>query len=59
VYAVAYAVAGNREKTLEQLEKAYDDADEELLISVRQPQIELVRSEPRYQELMRKLDLPE
>jgi serine/threonine protein kinase/Tfp pilus assembly protein PilF len=59
VYAVAYAVAGNREKTLEQFEKAYDEADEELLISVRQPQIYLVRSEPRYKELMRKLDLPE
>ncbi len=59
VYAVAYAVAGNREKTLEQLEKAYDEADEELLISVRQPQIDLVRSQPRYKELMRKLDLPE
>jgi len=59
VYAVAYAVAGNREKTLEQLEKAYDEADEELLISVRQPQIDLVRSEPRYKELMRKLDLPQ
>ena len=59
VYAVAYAVAGNREKTLEQLEKAYDEADEELLISVRQPQIDLVRSERRYKELMRKLDLPE
>jgi serine/threonine protein kinase/Tfp pilus assembly protein PilF len=59
VYAVAYAVAGNREKTLEQFEKAYDEADEELLISVRQPQIDLVRSEPRYKELMRKLDLPE
>ena len=50
---------GNREKTLEQLEKAYDEADEELLISVRQPQIDLVHSEPRYKELMRKLDLPE
>jgi serine/threonine protein kinase/Tfp pilus assembly protein PilF len=59
VYAVAYAVAGNREKTLEQLEKAYDDVDEELLIGVRLPQIDLVRSEPRYRELMRKLDLPE
>jgi eukaryotic-like serine/threonine-protein kinase len=59
VYAVCYAVAGNREKTLEQLEKAYDDVDEELLIGVRLPQIELVRSEPRYKELMRKLDLPE
>ena len=59
VYAVAYAVAGNREKTLEQLEKAYDEADEELLISVRQPQIDLVRSQSRYKELMRKLDLPE
>ena len=59
VYAVCYAVAGNRDKTLEQLEKAYDEADEELLISVRQPQIDLVHSEPRYKELMRKLDLPE
>jgi serine/threonine protein kinase/tetratricopeptide (TPR) repeat protein len=59
VYAVCYAVAGNREKTLQQLENAYDEADEELLISVRQPQIDLVHTEPRYKELMRKLDLPE
>jgi len=59
VYAVAYAVAGNRDKTLEQLERAYDEADEELLISVRQPQIDLVHSDPRYKALMRRLDLPE
>ncbi|MGC2196444.1 MAG: protein kinase [Terriglobales bacterium] len=57
--AVAYGYANDREKTLESLEKAYSQADEELLLSIRLPAFDFIRSDPRYADLMRRLGLPE
>jgi serine/threonine protein kinase/TolB-like protein/tetratricopeptide (TPR) repeat protein len=57
--AVAYACAGDREKTLEYLEKAYSQADEELLLSIRMPGFDFIRGDPRYADLMRRIGLPE
>jgi eukaryotic-like serine/threonine-protein kinase len=57
--AVAYGFANDREKTLEYLEKAYSQADEELLLSIRLPAFDFIRSDPRYADLMRRLGLPE
>jgi len=56
--AVAYGYAKDRERTLEYLEKAYSQADEELLLSIRVPALDFIRSEPRYLEFMRRLGLP-
>ena len=57
--AAAYGYANDREKTLEYLEKAYSQADEELLLSIRLPAFDFIRSDPRYADLMRRMGLPE
>jgi eukaryotic-like serine/threonine-protein kinase len=57
--AVAYGYAKDREKTLEYLEKAYSQADEELLLSIRVPALDFIRSDPRYLDFMRRLGLPD
>jgi eukaryotic-like serine/threonine-protein kinase len=56
--AVAYGYANDREKTFEYLEKAYAQADEELLLSIRLPAFDFVRSDPRYADFMRRMGLP-
>ena len=57
--AVAYGYANDREKALEYLEKAYALADEEILLSIRLPAFDFVRTDPRYADFMRRLGLPE
>src|SRR5580704_1928321 len=57
--AVAAALLGDRDQAFQYLEKAYADGDNELLIGIRYPAIDLLRSDPRYKDLMRRLDLPE
>jgi tetratricopeptide (TPR) repeat protein len=59
VVAAAYGYAKDREKTFEYLEKAYAQADEELLLSIRLPAFDFIRSDPRYADLMRRVGLPE
>jgi serine/threonine protein kinase/tetratricopeptide (TPR) repeat protein len=56
--ALAATVAGDRELAFQSLEKAYDDGDNELLISIRYPGLDPLRSDPRYADLMRRLGLP-
>ena len=57
--AVAYAANGDRGHAFEYLEKAYADEDIELLIVLRSPAFDSLRSDARYQDLMRRLGLPE
>jgi serine/threonine protein kinase/tetratricopeptide (TPR) repeat protein len=57
--ASAAALAGNRDLAFECLEKAFSDGDNELLIAIRYPALDPLRSDPRYADLMRKLDLPQ
>jgi eukaryotic-like serine/threonine-protein kinase len=57
--AVAAALLGDRDQAFRYLEKAYADGDNELLIGIRYPAIDPLRSDPRYKDLMRRLDLPE
>jgi serine/threonine protein kinase/tetratricopeptide (TPR) repeat protein len=57
--AVGYAIAADREKALEYLEKAFSQDDSELLACIRFPAFDLLRSDPRYADLMRRLGLPE
>ena len=56
--ALAATLAGDRELAFQSLEKAYDDGDNELLISIRDPGLDPLRSDPRYADLMRRLDIP-
>jgi eukaryotic-like serine/threonine-protein kinase len=57
--AVAAALLGDRDQAFQYLEKAFADGDNELLIGIRYPAIDPLRSDPRYKDLMRRLDLPE
>jgi TolB-like protein/Tfp pilus assembly protein PilF len=57
--AVGFALAGDRNKALEFLEKALAEEDDELIFAIRYPAFDSIRSDPRYAELMRRLGLPE
>ncbi len=57
--AVAYAAAGDRDHAFQYLEKAYANQDNELLWALRYPALDVLRSDPRYKDLMRRLNLPE
>jgi tetratricopeptide (TPR) repeat protein len=56
--AVAYALAGNRDKAFENLEKAYADWDDELTAVIRFPAFDQLKSDPRWPALLHKLNLP-
>ena len=57
--AVAAALCGDRDEAFRYLEKAYTDGDNELLMVIRYPALDPLRSDPRYADLMRRLGLPE
>ncbi len=56
--AQLYACAGNKERTLEMLEKDYEVHDPNLPYILRYPVYEFVHDEPRYQNLFHKINLP-
>ncbi len=56
--AQLYACAGNKERTLEMLEKDYEVHDPNLPAILRFPIYEFVHDEPRYQNLFHKMNLP-
>jgi TolB-like protein len=56
--AQIYACAGNKERTLEMLEKDYEVHDPSLPYVLRLPIYEFVHDEPRYQNLFHKINLP-
>ncbi len=53
--AQIYACAGNKERTLEMLEKDYEVHDPNLSGNIRDPIYEFVHDEPRYQNLIHKI----
>jgi tetratricopeptide (TPR) repeat protein len=56
--AGAYAASGDRNKAFEYLEKALADQDLELLLGVRWPVFDPMRSDPRFIDIMRRVGLP-
>ena len=56
--AVAFALAGDRSKAFEILERAFADQDDELIFCLRYPAFDSLRSDPRFIDLMRRLGLP-
>ena len=57
--ALIYALQGDRNKAFEYLEKAYSEQDSELMACIRFPAFDVLHSDPRYAEFMRKVGLPE
>jgi serine/threonine protein kinase/tetratricopeptide (TPR) repeat protein len=57
--AVIYALQGDRNKAFEYLEKAYAEQDAELMACIRFPAFDVLHSDPRWTEFMRRLGLPE
>jgi tetratricopeptide (TPR) repeat protein len=57
--ALALAVAGDRDKAFEYLDKALATEDTEIELCLRMPAFNSMRSDARYKELMRKVGLPE
>ena len=57
--ALAYSASRDRDHAFEYLEKAYADEDIELLIVIRSPAFDWLRSDARYKDLMKRLGLPE
>jgi eukaryotic-like serine/threonine-protein kinase len=56
--AVAYSLAGNRDKAFENLEKALADRDDEITAVIRFPAFDHLKSDPRWPALLHKLGLP-
>jgi eukaryotic-like serine/threonine-protein kinase len=56
--AVAYALAGDREHAFAYLEKADSTGSDELYFVIRFPCFDPLRSDARYADLMRRLNLP-
>jgi tetratricopeptide (TPR) repeat protein len=60
-YSVAYdyAAAGDRDQSLRWLEKAYADRDWRFVEVAVEPRFDSLRSDPRFQDLLRRLNLPQ
>ena len=57
--AIVYAGLGENERALDWLEKAYADHSNAIVFLKVDPQLDTLRSNPRFHELQRKLRLPE
>jgi eukaryotic-like serine/threonine-protein kinase len=56
-FAYAYALLGDKDHALEWLEKAYEERDPWLYVKA-EPQLDNLRSDPRFQDLLRRMNLP-
>ena len=56
--AIAYAASGNRDKAIEYLQKGYSDGDD-ILMWTRYPAFDIIRSDPRYVDLMKRIGVPD
>ena len=52
-------LAGDRDRAFEYLNKALADCDDELLMAIRYPALDPIRTDPRYAALMKAMGLPE
>ena len=57
--AVGFALAGDRNKAFAYLEKAFSPEDADLILCVRFPAFDSMRSDPRFAAVMHRLGLPE
>jgi hypothetical protein len=57
--ALTTAPSGDRNRTFEYLETAFANQEIELVLCIRYPTLDPIRSDPRYADLMRRTGLPE
>jgi len=57
--AVTFVLKGDRDKAFEYLNDAVSDQSSEIILVVRFPALDPVRSDPRFVELLRRLGLPQ
>jgi serine/threonine protein kinase/tetratricopeptide (TPR) repeat protein len=57
--ALALSATGERNKALDFLEKALSNQEIEVILCIRYPTLDPIRSDPRYAAIMRRLGLPE
>jgi tetratricopeptide (TPR) repeat protein len=57
--AIVYPVLGDKDKAFFWLEKAYQGREHDLVFSKVWPMFDSLRSDPRYQDLMRRVGLPQ
>ena len=57
--AGAYAAGGNKDKAFEFLQKAFETHTIELMLEIRYPLFDPIRSDPRYADLMKRIGVPE
>jgi hypothetical protein len=56
---MALSATGDRNKAFEHLEKALADQEIELVLCIRFPSFDPIRSDRRYADMMQRLGLPE
>lgn len=57
--AILYATVGDREHAMEYLKKAYNDRDSSMIFLAVAQEFSLVRSDPRFHELLQQMRLPQ
>ncbi len=55
--AMAWAAAGDRDQAFKYMNEAYETEDSELMMAIRTPMMDSLRSDPRYTDLMRRMGL--
>jgi TolB-like protein/Flp pilus assembly protein TadD len=56
--SIIYTGAGDREKALQWLQKAFDERSSFLIYSRWEPRLDPLRGDPRFQDLLRRIGLP-
>jgi tetratricopeptide (TPR) repeat protein len=57
--AMIYARLGNNDKALEWFEKGFQERTRAMVLLKLQPQVDSLRSDPRFQDLLRRIGLPQ
>ncbi len=58
-FALAYAWGKDKDKTIEYLNKAYDERERQLLLLKVNKTWDFVRDDPRFKELVKRVGIPE
>jgi tetratricopeptide (TPR) repeat protein len=58
-FACAYAALGEKDRAFEWIEKAYRERPSEMISFAASPDMDVLRSDPRYQAMLRRMDIPE